>query len=344
MLPQSQRRVTSIPPIARAHVQPGQERARLTLLAASHVKTQYVLLLSHAVVCVRKTLTAFFSPVPPSFATLAAEAQSRLAIRFDFGAEVGAGGQGVVFRARRRALADGAPSNDDVAIKFHHEPSQDERIEREIRVMTRLRHACLANLLEHGVVTVGQDAVRFIVWEFIEGQPLTHLIAHGPLPPKTVAVVGRDVSTAISQIWMEHVVHRDVKPANVMVRTGRDNAVLIDMGCARHLDHSTVTGAGWRVGTPGYMSPEQAQAEHQLTCFSDIFALGLTLTEALSGRHPTNNRQDVIETTLIRPSALAPAAPPGLVQILDRMLLLRPAFRPQPDQLAAAFGRLVQQL
>jgi serine/threonine protein kinase len=282
--------------------------------------------------------------VTPTFAALVAVAQVRLAHRFDFGAMEGSGGQGIVFRARRRQLEDGTPTNDDVAIKFHHDPGQDERITREIGMMTRLRHACLANLLEHGTVDVGGDQVRYIVWEFIEGEPLTTVIARGPVPPKTVAVVGRDVSTAIREIWAEHVVHRDVKPANIMLHAGHDNAVLIDLGYARHLDHSTLTGAGWRVGTDGYMSPEQALAENTLTCFSDIFALGLTLTEALTGRHPTNRRQDLVQSTLIKPSTFVTTAPAGLVQLLDRMLHPRPAFRPRPDQLADALDRLAQQL
>lgn len=249
-----------------------------------------------------------------------------------------------MFRARRRLLEDGTVTNDDVAIKFHHDPGQDARITREIDMMTRLRHACLANLLEHGSVGVSSDHVRYIVWEFIEGEPLNNVIARGPLAPKTVAVVGRDVSTAIQEVWAEQVVHRDVKPGNIMLRAGHDSAVLIDLGCARHLNRSTLTGAGWRVGTDGYMSPEQALAEHQLTCFSDVFALGLTLTEALTGRHPTNRRQDLVQTTLIKPSTFATAAPAGLVQLLDRMLHPRPAFRPRPDQLVEAFDRLNRQL
>ena len=282
--------------------------------------------------------------MPSSFAALAAQAQVQLANRFDFGAEVGTGGQGIVFRARRRLLEDGTPTSDYVAVKFHHDPGQDERIAREIDMMTRLRHACLANLLEHGAVNVGGDQVRYIVWEFIEGEPLTNVIARSPLPPKTVAIVGRDISTAIQEVWGQHVVHRDVKPANVMLRAGHDNAVLIDLGCARHLDQSTLTGAGWVVGTRGYMSPEQAEAQHQLTCFSDVFSLGLTLTEALTGRHPTSHRQELIQNTRITPSTFATTAPAGIVQLLDRMLHPRAAFRPPPDRLAEEFDRLAQQL
>lgn len=279
-----------------------------------------------------------------SFAALAAHAQNQLAARFDFGTELGSGGQGIVFRATRRHLPDGTPANEDVAVKFHYDPNQDERIAREIGMMARLRHACLANLLEHGTVVAGGEQVRFIVWDFIDGEPLPPVIARGAIPPKTVAIIGRDVATAIHEIWSQNVVHRDVKPANIMLRAGHENAMLIDLGCARHLDHSTLTGAGWSVGTPGYMSPEQGRAETQLTCLSDVFSLGLTLTEALTGHHPTNRRQDLIQTLQIVPSTLAPTAPVGIVQLLDRMLHPRPAFRFRPDQLAEAFDRLARAL
>jgi eukaryotic-like serine/threonine-protein kinase len=282
--------------------------------------------------------------VSSSFAALAAAAQVQLAHRFDFGNEAGTGGQGIVIRARRRMLDDGTTTSDDVAVKFHHDPAQDARITREISVMTRLRHACLANLLEHGTVDVNGVQVRFIVSEFIEGESLSHIIACGPVAAETVAVVGRDIATAIREIWSQHVVHRDVKPANIMLRAGHESAVLIDLGCARHLEHSTLTGAGFRVGTDGYMSPEQGMGEHQLTCFSDMFSLGLTLTEALTGRHPTSHRQNIIHQVRITPSTLATTAPVGLVQLLDRMLQPRPAFRPRPDELADALDRLVQQL
>ena len=264
--------------------------------------------------------------------------------RFVVQTAIGQGGQGAVFRARRTARPDGRAAADDCALKIHFDPQQDERVVREIGVMERLRHPCLANLIEHGVLQTGADQVRYIAWEFIDGIPLATRITAGPLPARTVAVVGRDVATALAHVWAEGVVHRDVKPANIMLRTGDEAAVLIDLGAARHLTQATLTAVGWTCGTSGYMSPEQARGEQQLTCFSDVFALGLALIEALTGRHPTGHRQDLLQSSAVVPSQLLPAAPVGLVRLLDQMVKPRPAFRPRPEALADAFGRLVPQL
>lgn len=278
--------------------------------------------------------------MPLPFDTLVNEARARLASRFTIERELGRGGQGVVVHAQRTALLDGTPTRDEVALKFYYDPQQDERVAREIALMTRLRHACLANLLEHGTFDIGGDVVRFLAWEYIDGDPLSEILSHQALSPKAVAVLGRDIARAITEIWTEHVVHRDVKPGNIMLRGGGTSAVLIDLGCARHLDHSTLTVVGGRVGTRGYMSPEQAFAEHQLTCFSDVFSLGIVLTESLTGRHPTGFAQDVIATHRILASTHAPLAPAALVHLIDRMLHPRPAHRPAPDRLADAFDQL----
>jgi eukaryotic-like serine/threonine-protein kinase len=278
------------------------------------------------------------------FLLLAAEAQQTLGSRFTFGANLGSGGQGLVLRARRHRLEDGSSTDDDVALKLHYDPLQDARIEREIEVMTNLRHASLANLLEHGKIAVGGEEVRYIAWEFIDGDSLADLIAQGPVAPKIIAVAGRDISTALWEITREKVVHRDVKPANIMLRRGHHQAVLIDLGCARHLEQSTLSAPGAWVGTPGYLSPEQAYAHHDLTCFSDVFSLGVTLLEAVLGRHPTGRRQDYLLQQPLDPARLAPNAPAGLITLIAKMVQPRTAFRPRPDRLAADFDALVSQL
>lgn len=264
--------------------------------------------------------------------------------RFEIRDELGRGGQGVVFRATRRAIASGASANDDVALKVHLDPLEDERVVREIGVMEALQHRTLAKLLEHGTVPVDGHAVRFIAWEYIDGQPLSLRIAAGPVPPKAVAVVGRDAAEAITKIWSKQVVHRDVNPKNVMLRAGNERAVLIDLGAARHLTQQTLTATGYTWGTPGYMSPEQFAGGQELTCLSDIYSLGLTMLEALTARHPTARRQDLLSTAPFSAVALAPDAPPALTALIDRMMAKRAAARPRPDQVADEAGTLAAQL
>jgi serine/threonine protein kinase len=267
-----------------------------------------------------------------------------LGARFEIGVELGRGGQGVVFRALRTLLPDGREADDDCALKVHLSQGHDERVAREIAVMERIRHPCLANLLEHGVVESPDRHSSYIAWEYIEGKPLDRCIRESPVSPRTAALIGRDVANAIVHIWDQRVVHRDIKPSNIMMRAGDEGAVLIDLGAARHLDESTLTAVGWTLGTEGYMSPEQSRGESRLTCFSDVFSLAVSLVEALTGRHPTGRRQDILSATRLRGASLLPASPALLVDAIDRMLEHRPAFRPQPRALAELFDRLLTQL
>lgn len=276
------------------------------------------------------------------FALLADHARTALGDRFEIGEELGAGGQGVVFRATRRLRPDGTTTADRMALKIHFDPDQDERVAREIAAMHTLRDPTLATMLEHGTLRVGRTDVRFIAWEFIAGESLSHRLARGPLAPWEVAAVGRDVATALGLLATNQIVHRDVNPKNVMLRVRPFSAVLIDLGCARHLDQSTLTGAWGAVGTAGYMSPEQARGERELTSFSDVFALGVTLTTALRAEHPTDGRQDRLLTERVRATTLAPEAPAELTNLIDRMLDPRPAFRPRPSVVMERCTRLTE--
>jgi eukaryotic-like serine/threonine-protein kinase len=258
--------------------------------------------------------------------------------------ELRVGGQGAVYRAERIAAADGSPAADTVALKLLLDPAQDERVDREIQAMQGVRHRQLATLIEYGTITTQGRQTRFVVWEFIEGQPLDHRIRRGALQARTVAIVGRDVALALDHIWARRIVHRDVNPKNIMLRTGDREAVLIDLGVARHLDQSTLTGAGSTWGTPGYLSPEQCRAETQLTCHSDVFCLGVSMMEALSGRHPTGRNQVTLIRATPRTAAVAPGAPVVLADLIDRMLHPRASFRPAPTDIASALAAIIPTL
>src|SRR5690606_16371777 len=147
--------------------------------------------------------------------------------------------------------------SDDVALKIYDAEGQDARVAREVAAMGRIRHPALAGLVESGHLTLGGRALRYVAWEYVDGEALDERLVRGPLAPNTVAVVGRDVASALSELWDHRIVHRDVKPKNVMLRTGEREAVLIDLGIARHLAEGTLTPHGMVWGTPGYMSPEQ---------------------------------------------------------------------------------------
>lgn len=266
-----------------------------------------------------------------------AEISQSLGGRFAIKHRLGPGAQGVVYAAHRRSAPDGSPADDQVALKIYTDPQHEERIRREIDSMSRIRDPALATLIEHGTVVLSGTTLMYCAWEFIKGTPLNERIATGPLTPEVAAVIGRDVARAIAQIWKERIVHRDINPKNIMLRTGDREAVLIDLGVARHLGHTSLTAAGFSWGTLGYLSPEQAQAVRSLTCKSDVFALGITLQEALLGRHPTNGLQAALNSGGPRTAVCAPRVPAGLARVIDSMLRERPVERPLPEQLSTEF-------
>jgi serine/threonine protein kinase len=125
-----------------------------------------------------------------------------------------------------------------------------------------------------------------------------------------------------------------------MLRVGDRDAVLIDLGIARHLLESSITAPQMTWGTVGYLSPEQAQASRNLSCASDIFSLGVTLQESLLGRHPTNRDQFRLLTNAPKTATLLPNAPPQMIRLIDQMIAPRPAYRPLPSNLATEFAAL----
>src|SRR5437867_9828124 len=270
-----------------------------------------------------------------------ADVQTALGGRFVLDCEIGIGGQGVVYRAERQQTPDARLTRYDVALKVHSDPGQDQRIERELRVMEGMRHPNLANLLEHGVLTVSSLTCRYAAWEFIRGEALDKRIAQGPISPKVVCAIGRDVARAIDHLWTnERIVHRDVNPKNIMVRVGDREAVLIDLGIAKHLAQTPITAPTITWGTMGYLSPEQARADQNLTAASDVFSLAITLQEALLGRHPTNRDQNALMAGGPRTSTLLPGASAALAVLIDRMYAVRAAFRPTARIIAEEFAQL----
>ncbi|MDB4913925.1 MAG: protein kinase [Gemmatimonadetes bacterium] len=275
-----------------------------------------------------------------------AAVEGALAGRFDIDRELRVGGQGIVYMARRTKAVTGEPTAELVALKVHTDPTQDDRVEREIQAMERLRHPNLATLVEHGAVEIDGEQTRFVAWEFIAGSALDDRLKAAPsLAMSTVARIGRDVARAIGHIWSEQrIVHRDVNPKNIMLKAGEREAVLIDLGVARHLEQATLTAAGVTWGTLGYLSPEQCRAEPQLTCASDIFSLAISLQEALAGRHPTSGDQRPLIANPPKTEVVAPQTPVGLAKLIDAMYALRAPFRPKPSELAERFAELAEQL
>jgi serine/threonine-protein kinase len=268
--------------------------------------------------------------------------EAALENRFTVGPTIAVGGQGAVFRATRSSRPDGTAANDVVALKLHLYHTQDIRAQREVAAMENITHPALARLVEHGSCDVAGRRTRYVAWEFIEGKTLSQQLKIGRLEEPEVLAIGRDVSTAIAEIWSRSIVHGDIKPSNIMLKAS-GGAVLIDLGAARYLAQDNSPAAREPFGTRGYFSPEQMRATKGLSCASDIFSLGVVMLQALLGRHPTGYSQAALADGL-RASDTKVSASASLLSELDKMLSARPTTRPQPAELSRRFQRLYQSL
>ena len=159
-----------------------------------------------------------------------------------------------------------------------------DRFEREIRTVARLQHPHILPLFDSG----GKDDTLFFVMPYVEGESLrARLTREGPLPLHTAAAIVRQIGDALDYAHARGVVHRDLKPENILLSGGQ--ALLADFGVARApmpQGHDTLTSLGIAVGTPAYMSPEQATGERNLDGRSDLYALGCVTHELLGGAPP----------------------------------------------------------
>ncbi len=289
-----------------------------------------------------------------------ADIEAALGRRYIIDSEIAAGGQGAVFRATRTSQPDGTAANDVVALKLSFDRRRDTQVQPEITAMENFSHPNLARLIEHGYCDVAGRHTRYAAWEFIDGQTLSVLSKNGPLLESNVLAIGRDISSAIAEIWSRRVVHGDIKPSNIMLRNSNVNimggsaesAVLIDLGAAKYLDQGSILTlkpldrrdrrrSGGPLGTLGYFSPEQIRGTKALSCASDVFSLGVVMLQCLLGRHPTNYDQAALLDG-IRASGGRLAAKVGLLCALDMMLSPLPTFRPNPAELTRRFQSLRQ--
>src|SRR5215208_959034 len=209
--------------------------------------------------------------------------------------ELGRGGMATVYLARE------AKHERRVAIKVLHADLAalvgPERFLQEIRITAHLQHPHILGLIDSGVVgpnmggTLAEGLVGrpYYVMPYVEGLSLRQrLEREGQLPVADAVRIAREIASALGYAHRHDVVHRDIKPENVLL--GDDGEALVtDFGIALALQQSAgtrLTQTGLSLGTPAYMSPEQAMAERQITARSDIYALGAILYEMLAGEPP----------------------------------------------------------
>jgi serine/threonine-protein kinase len=267
------------------------------------------------------------TPPSPEFFAL----QQAVAGRYSLEREIGRGGMGVVFLARDVAL------DRPVAIKLlppalAAQPAARARFLREARTAARLSHPHIVPI--HAVEET--DDLAFYVMSFVDGETLgTRVRRAGPLAAAEALRVTQEIAWALAHAHAHGVVHRDVKPDNVLLERGTGRALVTDFGIARPPDGGTPadgTPAATPLGTPAYMSPEQAAGE-RADARSDLYSLGVTAYFAASGRlpfdAPTALAMMARHAAEPAPALLAarPSLPPVFARAVDRCLAKDPAAR-----------------
>ncbi len=212
---------------------------------------------------------------------------THLSGRYRLDAKIGAGGMSTVYRAFDLTLER------EVAIKLMHreiaaDSAQIERFRREARAVASLSHPHIVT-----VIDAGEDGGRpYIVFEFVEGETLKDRIRRlGRLPVPEVVAYGIEIARALGAAHQRNIVHRDVKPQNVLIDL-EGSAKVTDFGIARSLDEEGLTVDGRVLGTTDYVSPEQALG-HPVTGQSDLYSLGIVLYEMLTGEVPFRGESQI---------------------------------------------------
>jgi len=263
--------------------------------------------------------------------------------RYAIRAELGAGGFATVYRAYDPNL------DRELALKvLHrhlvHQPDIRARFIREGRALARVRHPNLVLVYEAGEA----EGAAYLALELVDGRTLDDVIwDRGPLPLVEVVAITDQVAGALAALHARNLVHRDVKPANIMIERNTGRAVLLDLGVMRDLTDATVTSSSL-VGTPSLMAPEQVLWHGQVTPQTDVYQLGASVFVALSGHVPfRGDPMQVFDAIKTQPPpdlhALRPDLPAAVVATVAEAMSKEPARRPPgPEALAADLRRVAQ--
>jgi serine/threonine protein kinase len=270
--------------------------------------------------------------------------QARFGGRYELVAALGVGGMGHVYRAIHHGLGK------EIALKVLSGMSPEllARFHREAQAIARLDHPGCVRVLDFGVDTTGAP---YLAMELLDGVTLADEIARqGKLPLLRAVHLAQQLVAALAHAHAHGVIHRDVKPGNVMLARGGSRAVLIDFGLASLRDAPALTGAGMAMGSPSYIAPERLLG-HTQDARSDLYSAGVVLYEMLAGARPIvgSSPREIMEHALHRPArplgALRPDVPPLLDALVRRALAKDPAKRfPDAEAMRSALDEVEEQI
>ena len=262
----------------------------------------------------------------------------RVGGRFEILGEAARGGMGTVFRARDAKLRR------DVALKIVMASSAEDaaRFAREAAVLAQVRHPNIVEYVTHGAVPGGP---QYLVMEWVEGETLSHRLANAAVTPREALAIASQIAGALAALHAAKIVHRDVKPSNLMLV--QDHIKLVDFGIAR-VAHGgdRLTRTGSFVGTAGYMAPEQARGDADVDERADVFALGCVLYECIAGRPVYRGdsalalRAKVLLHDPPRLRTIAAGVTDELDALVARMLARPTASRPTATEVAEALAAM----
>lgn len=261
--------------------------------------------------------------------------------RYEIKERIASGGMGTVYRAERVNL--GRP----VAVKFLHDwGAADEKARKrfavEARAMAKLDHPNCASVLDVGI----DGGIPYVVMAYVTGDNLRTVLDRGPIGAMRAAAIMRQILLGLAHAHEHGIVHRDVKPANIVVgdKTGVGLLVkVLDFGLARFRDTSKITGTGMAIGTPAYMAPETALPD-PVDARADVYACGVLLYEMLTGIKPFDSDDGLDILRMHRDAPVPPLNHPDadltrFDPVIARAMAKNPAERYQSAvEFAAALG------